>query len=928
MNRIRAARKGSTLNYPPQSFADRLKVLIGNTAGATAMFDVGMRYLAWSKRWLIDYRLPDRSLLGLCHYDVFPEIGEDWKAVHKRCLAGAVECREDDPFVRADGQVDYVRWSVQPWRGEDGLVGGIVISTDVMTGRKRTEEDLARTEAYYHALFEAANDAVFVHGIKPDGSPDKFIAVNNLTAERLGYSEEELLALTPLDIDADLQRDERLRKVERMVRRGNATFERVHVAKDGRRIPVEISSRRFNQGGRTFVVSIARDITARKSVESALRAANEELAAIQAHAPIVFVVVDSELNIQKVNETAAKLVGKPEAALLGQRPGEALGCLNSLADPRGCGHGAACSDCALRGAVMDTLQTGRPHDDVEASVPLGDGDGIAKKWLLVFTAPLETVGCRKVLVSILDITARKQAEHDLRISESRFRTVTEEAPIAISISREGKVIYGNPEYLRMFGYKSVQDLQGIPTIELFAPQCRREVAERATRRAQGLPVPRAYEAVGRRADGSEFPALVAVSTMELAEGPALVGFITDLTATYRAAEERMRLEEQFRQAQKLESIGRLAGGVAHDFNNLLTVINGYSALLLNRMDQGDPMWRSLLEIRKAGDRAAGLTQQLLAFSRKQVLKPSQLELNSVLTDMQPMLARLMGEDIELNLDLDPRATTIFADRNQLEQVLMNLTVNARDAMPHGGNLSIRTAALAGDHSQADPCSQSDERCYVLLAVSDTGVGMDEETCRRIFEPFFTTKGLGKGTGLGLSMVQGIVLQSGGRIDVTSQPGQGTTFSIYLPMAGGPVAAAAAAPREEASALGSGEATILVVEDQAEVSNFAAEALESHGYRVIQTASGAEALKICERQDERIDLVMTDVIMPRMNGRELADRIRKLRPRIKILFVSGYADEEILAHKALDADASFFPKPFTPKGLAARVRELLGPDGGD
>jgi PAS domain S-box-containing protein len=660
------------------------------------------------------------------------------------------------------------------------------------------------------------------------------------------------------------------------------------------------------------------DIINRKLAEQELREAHTELAVIYANAPVVFLVVDEDLRIEKVNEAAERLAGRPAKQMIGLRSGESIGCLDSLADPRGCGYGASCAACGLRLAVLDTIQSQRRHDNVELWLPLQRAGGDEQRCLLAFTAPLETGGAPKALVSVLDITGRKKTEQELRVSEARFRTLTEDAPIAISMSRQGRIVYANPTYVRMFGFQTAEEMYDSPTVERFAPLCRAEVMERARQRAQGLPVLKEFEAVGCRADGSEFPMLVAVITMQFAEGPALVAFITDLTGPKQAEEERQRLEQQFRQAQKLESIGRLAGAVAHDFNNLLTVINGYSRLLLRQLNAGDPLWDSLEEIHNAGERAAALTQQLLAFSRKQVLQPRVLDLNRVVSEMRPMLARLMGEDVEMCIELNAEAATTCADPHQLEQVIMNLAVNSRDAMPQGGKLSIRTAIVEWDegHAQCHPGAHAGS--YVALSVSDTGVGMNEETRRHIFEPFFTTKEAGKGTGLGLSMVHGIVEQSGGCIELRSGQERGTTFVIYLPWV---VGAPADSGKLEAVHSIEGKETVLVVEDQAEVREYAALALKAYGYRVIQAENASEALRRCER--ERFDLVLTDVVMPDLSGRELADRLGKRWPGIKMLFMSGYTDEAVARHGVPESGIAFIQKPFSPDQLAAKVREALG-----
>ena len=352
---------------------------------------------------------------------------------------------------------------------------------------------------------------------------------------------------------------------------------------------------------------------------------------------------------------------------------------------------------------------------------------------------------------------------------------------------------------------------------------------------------------------------------------------------------------------------------------MLTVINGYSQLLLDKLRQDDPLRASIEEIHRAGERAAGLTQQLLAFSRKQVLRPRVLDLNHVVNEMLSMLGRLVGENVDVRLRLNAKNGMVHADPHQLERVVMNLVVNARDAMPHGGKLSIETAGVSWDEAYAQSHPESPVGHYVMLAVSDSGAGMDEETKKHIFEPFFTTKDIGKGTGLGLSTVQGIVAQSGGYIEVYSEPGRGTSFKIYLPMVDESVANAGM----PASPVLGGRETVLVVEDQEEVREYAATVLKSYGYRVITAESGAGALLQCEREGPHIDLILTDLVMPNMSGRELADRLEKLQCGVKVLFMSGYTDSVMVHHGVLEEDAKFLQKPFSPEQLAIKVREVLG-----
>lgn len=385
--------------------------------------------------------------------------------------------------------------------------------------------------------------------------------------------------------------------------------------------------------------------------------------------------------------------------------------------------------------------------------------------------------------------------------------------------------------------------------------------------------------------------------------------------------ERKMLEEQFRQAQKMEAIGQLAGGVAHDFNNLLTVIIGYCQLAITTLGQGDPLRSQLQEIHTAGQRAASLTNQLLAFSRKQILQPRVLDLNAIVANMSKMLRRLIGENITLVVNLESELGQVKADPGQIEQVIMNLAVNARDAMPEGGRLSIETANIDLNHQYAQEHIGVTPGLYVMLAVSDSGYGMDKQTQARVFEPFFTTKESSKGTGLGLSTVYGIVKQSGGSIWLYSEPGHGTTFKIYLPRVD--EAPEVAATLGQLADQGQSWETILLVEDEGMVRKLAFEILQRDGYTVLEASNGGEALLICERHQEPIHLMITDVIMPQMSGQQLVERVMPLHPEMKAMYMSGYTDDAIM-HAGLIPNAAFLQKPFMPDSLLRKVREVLDP----
>jgi len=516
---------------------------------------------------------------------------------------------------------------------------------------------------------------------------------------------------------------------------------------------------------------------------------------------------------------------------------------------------------------------------------------------------------------------QRNTQEALRTSEQRYRLISENTVDMIWMLHleSRRFTYVSPTVRRLLGY-SPEEFSTKDVADVLTPESYRYATSRLTERLA------AFEAGDKsartevaqldqvRKDGSVVKTEVAVTLL-----PGRPGHPAELLGVTRDITERVQAETRLMLAQKMESVGRLAGGVAHDFNNLLTVINGYSHLLLRSMKGGDPLKESLEEIYKAGKRAAGLTQQLLAFSRKQVLKPQVLDLNHAISEMRPMLARLVGEDVDLFVELHPKAATVRADPHQLEQVVMNLAVNSRDAMPNGGELSIATAVVRWDENQARTVPGGRAGAFVVLTASDTGAGMSEETRQHIFEPFFTTKEFGAGTGLGLPMIQGIVEQSGGFIEVVSEPGCGTVFRIYLPKVED--AAADSSKPEDVPAEG-GRETVLVVEDQADVRKYAAAALGAYGYQVIQAENAGEALLLCEREGERIHLVLTDVVMPNLSGRELANRLAKRCPGIKVLFMSGYTDDAIVHHGVLEQGTEFIQKPFSPSQLALKVREML------
>jgi PAS domain S-box-containing protein len=533
------------------------------------------------------------------------------------------------------------------------------------------------------------------------------------------------------------------------------------------------------------------------------------------------------------------------------------------------------------------------------NIRYGDRD----KEVLTFVA--------RQLASAVEIKRNEQA---LRRSEARYRSLVQSSVYGIyRSSLEGRFLDVNPALITMLGYGSAEEVLLLdPQKDVFAQEAEhtRLIDEfRRTGRLDGI------EVKWKRNDGKTVTVRISGRAVSSADEPADV-----LEAIAEDVTDRRVLEDQFRQAQKMEAVGRLAGGVAHDFNNLLMVISGYAEVMLAALEPDHAMREKAVAIQQASDRATTLTRQLLAFSRKQLLELKVVDVNAIVADMERLLRPLIGENVEFITSLTPEAAHTRADAGQLEQVLMNLVVNAKDAMPSGGTLTIQTQKIVMDESHRRGPTFIRPGDYVMLSVSDTGMGMDKETQSRIFEPFFTTKEKGKGTGLGLSTVYGIVKQSGGYVMVQSEEGRGTTFHIYLARVEG--AAEKHTVPVAPKALG-GTETVLLVEDEESVRQLVRETLAAKGYRVMEAQNGQSGVAAAAQHEGKIDLVITDVVMPGMGGRELVKQLAQTRPETKVLYLSGYTEDAIVSEGTIESGAAFLQKPFTLQNLSRKVREVLG-----
>ena len=642
----------------------------------------------------------------------------------------------------------------------------------------------------------------------------------------------------------------------------------------------------------------ARAHTEKTKAESALAASERRFRSLVQNSSDLVTILSPDGTILYTSDSAERIVGHTPQDLLGNN---LLSYLDSADEP------------TLRALLQNANGKASGTGPIEFSLRRADGSPV---WLeAVGTNLVNDETIRGIVLNARDVSERKRADRALRESEERYRDLFDNASDLVCMATpEGSLLYVNQAWMDGTGYRE-EEIGRLHLFDLIHSDCRQyysEVLERVLR--------------GERLDHVELVFVPKAGAPITVEGNLSCTFKdgqpSAVRGIYRDITERKKVEEHLRRAERMQAAGKLAGGVAHEVNNMMTGVIGFSEFLLRSLEEGDARRGDVEEIIKAGTRAADVTRQLLAFTRQQFLQPQVLDVNSVVSDMRKMLRRSLGEDHSLELRLSPVAGQLRADRGQLEQVLINLVINARDAMSGHGQVTIETAPAVWDEVYAQRHGGVDVPLgnYVMLAVSDTGCGMDPEVQARIFEPFFTTKAIGQGTGLGLSTVYGIVKQSGGYVWVYSEPGSGSVFKIYLPAAHSQESSPVMSARLEAPEGGS--ETILVIEDEDMVRNLASRGLKDHGYTVVEARNGAQALSYIRMNPGIIDLVISDVVMPEMGGRELAQNLAKHDPGLPVLFMSGYTGDDVVHRGLLDPGAPFQQKPFTPAALATKVRAML------
>ncbi|MCC6698407.1 MAG: PAS domain S-box protein [Candidatus Hydrogenedentes bacterium] len=874
----------------------RFRRLHDSMRDAFVVVDLNGRFLQANQAYeeLVGYSLEELSTLTF--RDLTPP---QWHRMEDEILETQVMVRDysavyEKEYVCKDGAIISVELRTILLRDADGNPESYWAIIRDITDRKRMERELRLAQFCLEnaslAIFQIEEETARIH------------AANRKACTNLGYTQEELCALTVTDIDPTFDFVRWRHHLNEMSAKDRSqTFESVERRKDGTMFATEITVNGIEYEGTPYLFAFVKDITERKEAENALRLKESAI------------------------ETCLTAIGMgtPDGVLIYVNP--AMQRMWAYPDP-GMLLGRFVADIfASRTHVSEILEVIREQGFWMGEITAVRSDGSHFEVELAMSAVKQSDGAIAYLVgSCIDVTERNRALKALHSSEERLRLALQASELGMyDFNIQTGTSDVSPEYAQVLGYEPHEyDSSTANWLELIHPDDRERMQNSRLAFLRG-DMERAKESEFRirRKDG-EYIWVRVDGKVEFSEETGLpiraVGTMKDITEQKRAAELREQLEAQLAQAQKMESVGRLAGGIAHDFNNMLTVILGYTEMIKAQLPENDPLLEDVAAIEKAGSHSRDITRQLLAFSRRQVVQPIPLDLNDSINLTRKTLARLIGEDIELQFHPGDHLWMIHVDPSQIDQILVNLAVNARDAMSQGGRLILETANVLLDEAYCRDHPGTAPGGYVVLHVSDTGIGMDKDTAARAFEPFFTTKEVGKGTGLGLATVYGIVSQSGGHIHVYSEPGKGTTFSLYIPRYMG--RQERDLPPDESAPI-HGIGTILMVEDEAMVREMTKTMLQTLGYRVLEAEGPREALVLCENSREPIDLLMTDVVMPVMNGRQLRDRVIEMKPGIRVLYMSGYTASVVL--KDLPGEnVHFVQKPFTLRELSRRVREAM------
>ncbi len=866
--------------------------------GSISVFDKNLRYIIAEGTGLGQVNLTSNGLVGRTLHELFPQEMVDFVTpYYGRVFEGETVSFE----LPLNNQIYTI--TAAPLQNDAGEVYAALAVALNITQRKAAEEALRESEHRYRSIISNAPLVFFT--VDRAGV---FTLSEGKGLEAAGLRPEQLVGQSVFEIYGSIEVRERTGKVST----GSEVLRRVFAGETVRGM-TQVSDTCFENsfipmrdadGEVSGVMGVAFDITESKRAEDELRRSEERFRAMIEHGSDIISLHSAHGIMLYQSPSIKRNLGYEQDELIGQQVFDYI-------------H------------PEDLHQAKKEFKKVRSSSGIHDAfeirfrhkDGTWRWFECIGNNQLDNSAVGQIIFSSRNITARKQFEERLRTSETSFRSVVESIDQGLLITDlQDNVIYANPRLTRLTGY-SLEEIQGKPAYQFLLPT-KQLNGDLHNSKQRSLGAGGKSEHQIKRKDGNWFWAETNATPFRNGRGEitGTIGVITDITDRKQSERALRESEEQLRQSQKLESVGQLAGGIAHDFNNMLTAINGYSDLILRKLRADDPLRHKVEEIKKAGERAGALTYQLLAFSRKQILQPKTLNINEVVFDVAKMLQRLIGEDIDLKIILDERLGQVKTDPGQITQVIMNLVVNARDAMPSGGKLTIETDNIELDETYSSQHIAVKPGRYVMLAVSDTGIGIDPETQKRIFEPFFTTKEVGRGTGMGLATVYGIVKQSGGNIWLYSEVGRGSTFKIYLPR----VDTEAESLEEESLEINLpiGAEKILLVEDEDAVRRLTKEILEMCGYEVMVASNGEDAIKLCEEDGCDFDLLVTDVVMPHMGGRELVKRLATTHPSLRVLFVSGYTNNAIVHHGVLDKGTNFIQKPFTPEALAKKVRDVL------